>query len=100
MFFLIEWIGQGKPYIGESAGSAILAQDIKYILPLENEVERFDDFVGLGVIDFYPLVHFGDKPFDEATKTIFDNYSSKDKMIALNNRQALIIYDNKMLIPS
>ncbi|MDO4894237.1 Type 1 glutamine amidotransferase-like domain-containing protein [Moraxella sp.] len=97
--FLIDWIKQGKPYLGESAGTVILAKNIEYILPIENHTDRFTDFVGLGMIDFYPVVHFDNEPFIQGNKVIFDNCTDTN-LIAFNNYQALIIYGNRILFKS
>lgn len=97
--FIIDWIYQGKPYIGESAGTIVLAKNIEYILPIENHIEQFTDFVGLDIIDFYPMVHFDNEPFIQGNEIIFKN-SIDINIVAFNNYQALIIYGNRLLFKS
>lgn len=98
--FLIDLIHQGKPYIGESAGSIVLAKNIEYALPVENHIEQFTDFIGLGVIDFYPVVHFDNEPFVQGNGVIFNNHHGSVNLIAFNNYQALFIYGNRILVKS
>ncbi len=62
---ILEMIKDGKPYIGSSAGSILLAPDIRYIARMDSpkKAPELKDSAGLGAIDFYPLPHFGNIPF-------------------------------------
>lgn len=97
---LINQIECGKLYIGESAGAMILASNIEYSKDMDNHLEQtpgFTDFSGLGVIDFYPIVHYNSFPFEEATKNVIQ----KNKHLPLKiitNKQAITIIDDKVTI--
>lgn len=97
---LIDQIENGKLYIGESAGTMILASNIEYAKDMDNHLEQtpgFTDFSGLGVIDFYPIVHYNSFPFVEATKKVIQ----KNKHLSLKiitNKQAITIIDDKVSI--
>ena len=51
---------------------------------------NFNDFAGLGIIDFYPVVHFNSFPFEEATRNIIDEYSHLP-LKPITNQQAIVI---------
>ena len=97
---LINQIECGKLYIGESAGAMILASNIEYAKDMDNHLEQtpgFTYFSGLGVIDFYPIVHYNSFPFEEATKNVIQ----KNKHLPLKiitNKQAITIIDDKVTI--
>jgi len=78
----------------------ILASNIEYATDMDNHLEQtpgFTDFSGLGVIDFYPIVHYNSFPFEEATKKVIQ----KNKYLSLKiitNKQAITIIDDKVSI--
>lgn len=93
-------IEDGKPYIGESAGSIVLSKNIEYIKDMDDYKKSFlKDFSALGIIDFYPLPHFGNFPFEELTKNIVNSYEDKLNLLAFNNSEIIIIDDleNKLI---
>jgi dipeptidase E len=61
---IVEQINLGKTYIGESAGSVILAADIEYISEMDapEVANNLDSFDALDVIDFFPLPHYTNNP--------------------------------------
>jgi peptidase E len=65
--FVIKQINSGIPYIGESAGSAILPPNIEYLKDMDDfeSVANLDSFGSLNLIDFYPLPHYKNFPFQE-----------------------------------
>ena len=86
-------MGKGKLYIGESAGTMILAPNIEYAKRMDNHLAltpNFNDFTGLGIIDFYPVVHFNSFPFEEATQNIIKEYSNLP-LKPISNQQAILI---------
>ena len=88
-----EQVGKGKLYIGESAGTMILAPNIEYAKRMDNhlmQTPNFNDFTGLGIIDFYPVVHFNSFPFEEATQNIIKEYSNLP-LKPISNQQAILI---------
>ena len=57
-----EQIGQGKPYMGASAGSMVLAPHIDYVKAMDSPKKApiLSDYTALSVVDFYPLPHYGE----------------------------------------
>ncbi|CEN38656.1 conserved hypothetical protein [Capnocytophaga canimorsus] len=57
---IIEEIKKGKTYIGESAGSMVLSSNIEYVTLMDDvaKAPELQSFVGLDVIDFYPVPHY------------------------------------------
>ncbi|SPL71114.1 Type 1 glutamine amidotransferase-like domain-containing protein [Acinetobacter stercoris] len=93
--FIIEQIQRGKPYIGSSAGSIILAPDIKYIADMDdkNKATQLDDYSGLDMINFYPLPHYANEPFQEITHKIFQEFKQKLKLTPLNNDEYIQVIE-------
>ena len=88
-----EQVERGKLYIGESAGAMIFAPNIEYAKRMDNHLAltpNFNDFTGLGIIDFYPVVHFNSFPFEEATQNIIKEYSNLP-LKPISNQQAILI---------
>ncbi len=87
---IIRQINKGKTYIGESAGSMILSPSIEYVKDMDdcNAAPKLDSCEALSVIDFYPLPHYGDFPFEEVTEKIVSKYTDKLKIKPFNNTQA------------
>ena len=90
-----DWIHQGKPYIGSSAGSIVLAPDIAYIQSMDDakKAPQLDDTQGLNLIDFYPLPHFNNEPFRDIAHQIFANYHSQLNLKPIDNDQFILISD-------
>ena len=88
-----EQVEMGKLYIGESAGTIILSPNIEYAKKMDDYLTltpNFNDFAGLDIIDFYPVVHFNSFPFEEATRNIIDEYSHLP-LKPITNQQAIVI---------
>ena len=95
-----EQVERGKLYIGESAGAMIFAPNIEYAKRMDNHLAltpNFNDFTGLGIIDFYPVVHFNSFPFEEATQNIIKEYSNLP-LKPISNQQAILITGEDMAI--
>ncbi|CAP03001.1 putative peptidase (plasmid) [Acinetobacter baumannii SDF] len=86
-------IKQGKPYIGSSAGSVILAPDIEYIKNMDDssKASELTDTKAMGIVNFSILPHFGDKPFSEVTQEIFNSFNQKLVLVPLSNKQFIYI---------
>ena len=88
-----EQVEMGKLYIGESAGTIILSPNIEYAKKMDDYLTltpNFNDFTGLGIIDFYPVVHFNCFPFAEATRNIINEYGHLP-LKPITNQQAIVI---------
>ncbi|KHO15847.1 peptidase [Acinetobacter baumannii] len=86
-------INQGKPYIGSSAGSIVLAPDIEYIKTMDDssKAPELSDTKAMGIINFSILPHFGNEPFSDITQQIFNNFHQKIVLVPLNNQQFIFI---------
>jgi len=93
-----EQINRGKPYIGESAGSVILSPNIEYVKEMDdfNAVPDLASFSSLGVIDFYPLPHYTNFPFQDSTQKIMSNYMDAINLIPFSNSQVILVDGDKV----
>ena len=97
---IIEQIEKGKLYIGESAGAMILAPNIKYAKDMDDHLTQtpdFTDFKGLGIVEFYPVVHFNSFPFEEAAQKVVHKNSHLSLEI-ITNQQAIVVVGNSIVI--
>lgn len=92
---LVEQVKAGKSYIGESAGAVILAENIEYIAAMDDPAKAPGprSFAALGLIDFYPVPHWGSPYFKEATGSIVSNYSDRLNLVPFSNAQAIVVND-------
>ncbi len=85
----------GKPYIGESAGSVILASNLAYVREMDDASAAGEPSdIGLGIIGICPLPHDGEYPFADVTALIRQKYASLP-LFPLNNKQAVFIDSEK-----
>lgn len=90
---IVEQINLGKLYIGESAGSIVLAPNIEYAKGMDNpeEAPTLKGFDALHAVDFYPLPHYTNDPFKEATETILAEYGATLPLKPISNAQAILV---------
>lgn len=95
-----EQIKSGKLYIGESAGSMILSPNIEYVKDMDDceKAPDLKDNSALSVVDFYPLPHHTNFPFQEAVETIISKYKSKLKLVPISNSQVITVEGENMKI--
>ena len=79
---LIKFLEKGI-YIGESAGSMILAKDVKYIYDIKRGTKPkydvvLDSYAGLGLIDIYIYPHF--QKADEIMRFKTSEYEANNKI--------------------
>jgi len=88
---IAEQINSGKLYIGESAGSIILAPNIEYAKKMDDcgAAPNLDSFNSLDIVDFYPLPHHTEFPFKKAVEKIISEYSGDLKLMPITNSQAI-----------
>jgi dipeptidase E len=88
-----EEVNSGKLYIGESAGAIVASADIEYAKGMDSvdEAPDLESFEALGLVDFYPVPHYNNPPFQEATKQIIDTYSSTLKLSPISNQEAILV---------
>jgi dipeptidase E len=90
---ILDTIKSGKPYIGSSAGSIVLAPDIRYIERMDNpkKAPELKSSAALGAIDFYPLPHFGNSPFKKIDERIIADYGETIELVPISNTQAILV---------
>ncbi len=91
---LIEAINSGLPYIGASAGAAVLAPKIDYVEPFDDRTlaPELSSLEALGVLSFFPLPHYG----IEETTEIYNEYMKDNggrEYVAFRNDQAIVTND-------
>lgn len=99
---IVDLINNGKPYVGESAGSVILAKNIDYLEDMDDvtKAKNLTNFSGLNLINFYPLPHFGNPPFQESADKIIKDWQEKIPLIAFNNNQAIWVLGQTIILKS
>ena len=99
---ILELIKDGKPYIGSSAGSILLAPDIRYISRMDSpkKAPELRSSAALGAVDFYPLPHFGNIPFRRTGELIMAEYGDSLDIEAINNKQAIAVRGNERRVLS
>lgn len=67
---LINKIKHGLPYIGESAGAMIMAENIGYnhIMDDASLAPDLTDYTAIGITDFYTLPHYMEEPFTQSVQ--------------------------------
>ncbi|MGE6530883.1 Type 1 glutamine amidotransferase-like domain-containing protein [Pseudomonas sp. NPDC077382] len=95
---IAEQVRSGKCYIGESAGSAVLAPSIEYLQRLDDPsaAPDLDSFASLALIDFYPLPHYGNEPFKQAVEQVLIEYGDTLDLRPFSNYQAIAIVGNEV----
>lgn len=93
-------VNEGMVYIGESAGSMIATADIEYAEGMDdkNIAKDLDSTKALNIVEFYPLVHYGELPFIEICKRREEKYKNKLNLIRINNKQAITVRDQEINI--
>ena len=83
----------GKCYIGESAGSAVLAPSIEYLQRLDDPsaAPDLDSFSSLALVDFYPLPHYRNAPFKEAVEQVLIEYGDTLDLRPFSNHQVIVV---------
>ena len=89
---LREQIFKGKLYIGESAGSVILAPDIAYMQDMDDAsaAKELTSFDALGVVPFYPIPHYTNFPFARAAARMVYDYAHLP-ICPISNRQVILV---------
>jgi len=98
--YLKERIENGLLYIGESAGSVIVAPDIEYASVIDDKIvaTELDDYTGLNLVDFYIVPHFEEEPFVEGSRNMVELYKDKLDLKLINNKEAILVENNNFTI--
>ncbi len=99
---IVDQINSGKLYIGESAGSMILANDVEYVKEMDDYriATDIDDYSALKLIDFYPLPHYKNIHFNKIVENIIHIYQSELNLSPFSDSQAILINENDVKIMS
>lgn len=86
-------IVMGKLYIGESAGSMVVAPSIEYVKDMDDCTAASDlnAFSALNIVDLYPVPHHTNFPFVKAVEKIISKYSSVLNLYPISNSQVILI---------
>lgn len=89
---LKEQINAGTPYIGESAGAMVLSPAIEYVKGMDDYSSvALESYIALNLVNFYPLPHYKDFPFEECTEKIINEFSEIIDLVPFSNRQAIVV---------
>lgn len=90
---IVEEINSGKLYVGESAGAIIVSSNIEYVEDMDDPKAATElmSYQSLGVIDFYPVPHYGEFPFEEAAEQVVTKYNSELKLCPISNSQVILV---------
>lgn len=93
-------VDNGMVYIGESAGSIVATADIEYAEGMDDKsiAKNLASTKAINLINFYPLVHYGEFPFAEISYERERKYNGKLNLIKINNKQAITVEDDKIEI--
>lgn len=90
---IAEQIAMGKLYIGESAGSMVVAPSIEYVKDMDDckAASDLNAFSALNIVDLYPVPHHTNFPFVKAVEKIISKYSSVLNLYPISNSQVILI---------
>ena len=91
-----DMIRSGKPYVGSSAGSVLLAPTIEPIKMMDDpkQAPALQSYDGLALIDFLPLVHFGNAEFvEEYRQALSDMYSFGPRFVLVRDDEFVMVRD-------
>lgn len=98
---LREFIDDGTTYIGSSAGSVLLGPTIEPVKMMDDpkEAPELESYEGLGIIDFVPLVHYGNDEFTEEYKTaLADLYAAGPRFVLVRDHEFLTVHGDQWRI--
>jgi dipeptidase E len=93
-----EFVNQGKPYIGSSAGSVVAGPDVYPVINLDavEKAPNLNGYEGLQLTDVVVLPHWGSDEYKDAYlyQRSATAYNTKNKIILLTDNQYLYIKDD------
>lgn len=98
-----QFVEEGKYYIGSSAGSVLAGSSISHVTLLDNQTKapKLKSFEGFKLIDKIILPHYDNKKYQDKMKIIMtENSKFHDKIITLNDNEALVIEGTKTYLIS
>ena len=99
---IINEVNKGKLYIGESAGAIVVSPSIEYSKAMDSieKAPNLKDFTGLHLVNFYTVPHDNNWEFKKAVREIVDKYSKTLELSVINDKQAILIENDKIKILS
>ena len=99
---IAEQVALGKIYIGESAGSIVVAPNIEFAKAMDSvkKAPELTSMDGLGIVDFYPVPHYTNAPFKKAVEKIIVTYGESLTLQPISNHQAILIENDDVKIES
>ncbi len=97
---IIEQVSSGKLYIGESAGSIIMAPDIEYVKYIDemSKAPQLESTMGLNLISSYPVPHFEHEFFSKMIDEVLLNYKDKITLTPITNSQVILVRDDDVKV--
>ncbi|WP_224925524.1 Type 1 glutamine amidotransferase-like domain-containing protein [Bacillus pumilus] len=97
---LKEEINKGKLYIGESAGSIIMAPSIEYISLMDErqKAPELSSYQGFNEVSRYPVPHVHNIYLGDAAQQILKQYEKTLDLCPLTDEQALLITGEQAVI--
>nr|WP_254107458.1 Type 1 glutamine amidotransferase-like domain-containing protein [Bacillus pumilus] len=97
---LKEEINKGKLYIGESAGSIIMAPSIEYISLMDKrqKAPELSSYQGFNEVSRYPVPHVHNTYLGDAAQQILKQYEKTLDLCPLTDEQALLITGEQAVI--
>jgi dipeptidase E len=90
---IMDEIAKGKLYVGESAGSLIMAPNIEFVKHMDNveAAPKLTSFDALHIVDFYPVPHHTNEPFVQAAEDIIKQYGEVLQLQPISNKQVILV---------
>ncbi|WP_144523995.1 Type 1 glutamine amidotransferase-like domain-containing protein [Bacillus pumilus] len=97
---LKEEINKGKLYIGESAGSIIMAPSIEYISLMDErqKAPELSSYQGFNEVSRYPVPHVHNTYLGDAAQQILKQYEKTLDLCPLTDEQALLITGEQAVV--
>ncbi|MFL0435498.1 Type 1 glutamine amidotransferase-like domain-containing protein [Bacillus pumilus] len=97
---LKEEINKGKLYIGESAGSIIMAPSIEYISLMDErqKAPELSSYQGFNEVSRYPVPHVHNTYLGDAAQQILKQYEKTLDLCPLTDEQVLLITGEQAVI--
>jgi uncharacterized peptidase lmo0363 len=92
----------GKLYIGESAGAMVAAHNIEYaaLIDTPKKAPDLQSFAALGLVDFYPVPHYTNPPFQKAAHKMAEQYGGQFEIKAISNHEAIWVDGDNIAVKS
>lgn len=96
---IVEEVTAGKLLVGESAGAIVTAPNIEYAKRMDSirKATCLSNFDALGLVDFYPVPHYTNPPFQKSAHAIVETYASLN-LKPISNHEAILVQGDSVKI--